>query len=187
MQRPHRHRRTFNEPGHAHALTFSCYQGYPFLAPDRTRRWLANAINVAREKLEFQVWAYVFMPEHAHVLVFPGRRAYDIAKIRQAIKAPVAKRAIRFLEDHASHWIPKITRRRGEKVERLFWQSGGGYDRNLIEPATVLATIDYIHMNPVRRRLVDLPTDWTWSSASWFAGKKDVPLQPDPIPADWLN
>jgi putative transposase len=127
------------------------------------------------------------MPEHAHLLVFPCRKHYDIAEIRKAIKSPVAKRAIRFLEEHAPRWIPKITWQRGRNTERLFWQSGGGYDRNLIEPATLLTTIEYIHMNPVRRRLVNSPTDWKWSSASWFEGNQDVPLLPDPIPPDWLN
>jgi len=155
MRQQRRHRRTFNEPGHAHALTFSCYQRYRFLEVERTRYWLASAIDAARAKLEFHPWAYVFMPEHVHLLVFPCRRQYDLAEIAKAIKSPVAKRAIRYLEEHAPVWIPKITRRRGRKTERLFWQSGGGYDRNLIEPATLLATIEYIHMNPVRRRLVN--------------------------------
>jgi len=187
VQRQRRHRRTFNEPGHAHALTFSCYQRYRFLAAERTRRWLAIAIDAARKKFEFQLWAYVFMPEHAHLLVFPCRKHYDIAEIRKAIKRPVAKQAIRFLEEHAPRWIPKITRRRGRNTERLFWQSGGGYDRNLIEPATLLTTIEYIHMNPVRRSLVNSPADWKWSSASWFEGNQDILLRPDPVPPDWLN
>ena len=187
MHHQRRHRRTFNEPGHVHALTFSCYQGYQFLSAERTCRWLAGSIDAARKKFDFQLWAYVFMPEHAHLLVFPNRREYDIAAIRRAIKSPVAKRAIRYLEVHAPGWIPKITRRRGQIAERLFWQSGGGYDRNLIEPTTLLTTIDYIHMNPVRRRLIISAADWKWSSASWFEGNRDVPLIPDAIPPDWLN
>jgi putative transposase len=187
MQPKRRHRRTFNEPGHAHALTFSCYHGYHFLAAESTCRWLGGAIDAARKEFDFQLWAYVFMPDHAHLLVFPRRKQYDVAEIRKAIKSPVAKRAIRYLEERAPDWIPKITRRRGQKVERLFWQGGGGYDRNLVEPATLLATIDYIHMNPVRRGLADAARDWKWSSASWFAGRSDCLLVPDPIPPDWLD
>ena len=45
--------------------------------------------------------------------------------------------------------------------------------------------IDYIHRNPVRRGLVSEATDWTWSSAGWFAGKQPNSLAPDPIPPDW--
>jgi putative transposase len=187
MQPKRRHRRTFNEPGHAHALTFSCYHGYHFLAAERTRRWLASAIDAARKRFDFQLWAYVFMPDHAHLLVFPRRREYDIAVVRNAIKSPVAKRAIRYLEERAPDWIPRITRRRGQKIERVFWQSGGGYDRNLVEPGTLVTTIEYIHLNPVRRGLANSASDWKWSSAGWFAGKGDGPLLPDPIPPDWLD
>src|SRR5262249_17301291 len=56
------------------------------------------------------------------------------------------------------------------RVERLFWQSGGGFVRNIVEPRTLMAMIDCIHMNPVRRGLVERPTDWKWSSAGWYAG-----------------
>jgi putative transposase len=119
------------------------------------------------------------------LLVFPSKEQHNIAAIRKAIKSPVAKRAVRFLEEHEPAWLPRITRR-GQKVEHLFWQSGGGYDRNLDEPSTLLANIEYIHMNPVRRGLAQSATDWKWSSASWFA-RGEGPLLPDRIPPDWLN
>jgi putative transposase len=120
---------------------------------------LAGAIDAARKKLDFRLWEYVFMPDHAHVVILPSRKQYDIAAIQRAIKSPVAKRAIRFLEEQQPNWIPRITRRRGQKIERLFWQSGGGYDRNLIEPSTLRATIEYIHLNPVRAGLVGSASD----------------------------
>src|SRR5687767_9979411 len=105
------------------------------------------------------------MPEHVHLLVFPKSRDYDIALIRKAIKSPVAREAIAFLKEHAPEWLPRITRRRGTKTERLFWQSGGGYDRNVISRRTLLSAI-YIHQNPVRRGLVERAEEWRWSSAS---------------------
>ena len=181
-----RHRRNYNEPGHAHELTFSCYKRFPFLKPERACTWLVQSLEAARKELEFDIWAYVFMPEHVHLLVRPRKPIYEIDVIRKAIKEPVARKAIRFLEAKAPDWLPRITRTRGTRIERLFWQSGGGYDRNTTEPKTLLRMIDYIHMNPVRRGLVERAIDWRWSSAPWFAGHTDVPLIPDPIPPEWL-
>ena len=43
-----RHRKNYNEPGDAHALTFSCYKGHQFLKAERTCQWLKEAIDVAR-------------------------------------------------------------------------------------------------------------------------------------------
>jgi len=41
--------------------------------------------------------------------------------------------------------------------------------------------IDYIHNNPARRGLIDLPTDWPWSSARFYSGEKDLALRMDPL------
>ena len=65
------------------------------------------------------------------------------------------------------------------KVHHRFWQRGGGYDRNLFEPATVYTEIEYIHNNPVRRGLCAKPEDWYWSSAADYAGVRVGPLTLD--------
>jgi putative transposase len=182
----HNHRRNHNEPGHAHVLTFSCYRGYKFLVAERTCEWLAEAINDARREFDFALWAYVFMPEHVHLIVWPRRKVYDIADIRHAIKSPVATRAIRYLKEESPEWLQRVTRTRSGKTERTFWQSGGGYDRNIDQPATLLKEVDYIHMNPVRKGLVKCADEWKWSSAAWFFGSGTPVLIPDSIPADWI-
>jgi putative transposase len=182
-----RRRPTFNEPGHAHELTFSCFRRYQFLRAERTCEWLAKAIEEARKELDFALWAYVFMPEHVHLIVFPRQPVYDVGVIRGAIKEPVSRNAINYLCGHAREWIPKITVRKGKKTEHRFWQSGGGYDRNVTEAAALLAMIEYIHANPVRRGLVAHPRDWKWSSAGWFEGRGLNWLEPDPLPAGVLD
>jgi putative transposase len=128
----------------------------------------------------------VFMPEHAHLIVWPRQTVYDIAEIRRAIKSPVARKAIRHLTREAPEWLPRISRQRGQKIERLFWQSGGGYDRNIVEPATLAKEIDYLHLNPVRRGLVERADAWKWSSAAWFFGTETPALALDPMPAEWI-
>ncbi|MEO8498285.1 MAG: hypothetical protein ABI614_24750 [Planctomycetota bacterium] len=182
--RKHR-RRNCNEPGHAHALTFTCYQRFQFLAAERTCEWLANAIDKARVQFDFAVWAFAFMPEHVHMVIFPRQKFYDIADIRKAIKEPVGRQAIGYLAEHAPDWLTKVTRQRGRRTERLFWQSGGGFDENIEEPKVLREVIDYIHLNPVRRALVERARDWKWSSAGWFEGTASCLLIPDKIPPEW--
>ena len=144
------------------------------------------AIETASVRLETDVWAFVFVPEHVHLIVHPRRAQYDIAKIRQAIKEPVGRVALRYIREHVPEWESRLTRRRGNRVERLFWQSGGGYDRNILEPSTLLAMIDYLHLNPVRRGLVERALDWHWSSAAYYECGGHSPLRLDPIPPEWL-
>ncbi len=182
--RQHR-RREINAPGHAHELTFSCFHRFRFLQAERTCPWLADAIEAARELHAFDLWAYVFMPEHVHLIVRPRRPGYQMRSILAGIKVPVARRAIRYLQDQKSPWLQRLTRQRGSRTERLFWQSGGGYDRNITCAKTLLQMIDYLHLNPVRHGLVASARDWKWSSAAWFEGGSS-PLPLDPIPWEWL-
>lgn len=187
MSAKHQYPRRYNDPGHAHELTFSCYKRYQFMRAERTCLWLAEAIEEARVQWDFALWAYVFIPEHVHLLVCPRQTKYDIADIRDGIKSPVGRKGIKYIQEQAPQWLPKVTRMRGKKMERLFWQSGGGYDRSVIAPGTLMEIVDYIHMNPVRRGLVEKPGQWKWSSATWYVNGAHVPIVPDPIPAEWLS
>lgn len=174
-------RRNYNTPNHAHELTFSCYRGIPFLSKDTSRHWLANAINEACTQQSYRLWAYVLMPEHVHLLVWPQNKEYDIADLRHAIKAPVARQAIQYIEQSSPTLLAKITRQRGQRTERLFWQPGGGYDRNIYNTKTLRSAIEYIHMNPVRRGLVHMPEDWAWSSAHWYRSGEEGPCKIAPL------
>ncbi len=164
------HRKTckrYNNPGEAHALTFSCFRRQTFLGKGRSRNWLIDAINRAREKLAFHVWAYVIMPEHAHLLIWPTQAAYDISKILKAIKKSVANRALAFVRHEAPDFLKNMEDRQPNgQTHYRFWQRGGGYDRNLFEPRTVFQQIEYMHNNPVRRGLCQTPEDWLWSGAA---------------------
>src|SRR5262245_56395676 len=103
------------------------------------------------------------MPDHVHLLVCPTRPDYDVRLILQKIKEPVGRQAIKYLRSQAAHWLSRITVQRGTRLERRFWQAGGGFDRNVTEPDIVLAMIEYIHANPVRRGLVSSAEVWKWS------------------------
>ncbi|MFH0983570.1 MAG: transposase [Planctomycetota bacterium] len=172
--------RRSNEPGDAHELTFSCFRRLPLLLKDRTRMWLIEAIQRARVRYAFDVWAYVIMPEHVHLLIRPRRANYSISRILTALKWPVAFHALRYLREHAPDWIARLTDQQPNgRLDVRFWQRGGGYDRNVRNEKTLVAMIDYIHANPVRRGLVNTPSDWHWSSAAWYEGRRDVPLAID--------
>ena len=76
----------YNTPGHVHFYTFSCYRRLTLLTNDRWRQWLAESIAHARRALEVELWAYVFMPEHVHLLLRPKRQKYRISEFMQLAK-----------------------------------------------------------------------------------------------------
>ena len=94
MRRP-----AFNEPGHAHELTFYMpLVAIRFLKAERTCVWLAESLNRARVKYDFSLWAYVFMPDHVHLMIHPRRPDYDIHAILKAVKQPVGRSAVLYGE-----------------------------------------------------------------------------------------
>jgi putative transposase len=171
----------YNSPGHAHFLTFSCYHRLPLLSRERTRRWLIDAIKQAKGKYKYALWAYVIMPEHAHLLVYPLVEVYNISLFLKTLKQSVARKAKHYLKENNRDWLDKLTVKRGSRKVFRFWQTGPGYDRNITVEDSLFEKIRYIHNNPVRRKLVPTPQEWKWSSAGWYEGERDVVLALDDI------
>jgi putative transposase len=177
-------RRRFDGENTPHELTFSCYRGYKFLARDRVRRWFVESLDEARKKWPVDLWAWVIMPEHVHLIVTPRDSTTSMGQIQGFIKERVARQAIGWLEQNAPEWLPRITVQEGSRVRRRFWQPGGGYDRNIDSVDTLQRMVEYIHLNPVRRGLVERAIDWRWSSAQWYAGIRPAVLEiDDTLPA----
>jgi REP-associated tyrosine transposase len=165
----------YNDPGHAHALTFSCFRRQAFLSKDRCCVWFIEALERAREKHRFPIGAYVIMPEHAHVLLWPTELKYNISEILNSSKQSVAKRALTYIRREAPNSLPRMEDRQPNgATHHRFWQRGGGYDRNVVESKTIYQQIDYIHNNPVRRGLCERAEDWPWSRRPRMPGRESV-------------
>ncbi len=174
------HRRRFENRNHARYITCSCFRRRPFLSRDRSRQWLIEAIERARQLHQFDLWAWVIMPEHIHLLLFPKPGGPALGPILQSIKQPIAKRALKWVRTNSPRALgPFEDRRPDGSVVHRFWQRGGGYDRNLWSPNEIWEKIDYIHENPVRRGLCDRPEEWPWSSARYFLDRQAGPLTID--------
>lgn len=172
MATPQPHRRLvkhFHEPGDLHELTFSCYRRMPLLTNDDWRRRLARTIDEAGQHCQIELVAFVFMPEHVHLLVAPSTQEPDVGRYLALVKQPFSKSIKQVLLETGSPLLDRLTvRERPGKSCFRFWQEGPGYDRNLNTPKSIEASIDYLHNNPVRRRLCQRAVDWKWSSASWY-------------------
>ena len=159
----------YHEPGDLHELTFSCFHRLPLLTNDSWRQRLVRCIDAAGQQTGIKLAAFVFMPEHVHLLVVPWSAEPEIDRYLALIKQPFSKSIKELLVNSKSSLIDRLTveERPGKSCFR-FWQEGPGYDRNLNTPTSIEAAIDYIHRNPVRRGLVTRAIDWKWSSASWY-------------------
>ena len=137
-----------------HELTFSCYRRLPLLTNDRWRAMLAESITRAMTGHDYELIAFVFMPEHVHLLVLPKSESSRVSNLLNAIKRPYSFRIKKLLQQSNSPLLEKLTiRQRPGVMTFRYWQEGPGYDRNLESAEAIEAAINYIHLNPVRREL----------------------------------
>lgn len=181
----------FHEPGDLHELTFSCYRRLAMLTDDRDCHSLAAAIDRALPLHQFCLSAFVFMPEHVHLLVWPqDPRHAAVSAFLKSLKMSASTRIkARLAVDDPDQVLALTIRERPGKDVFRFWQEGPGYDRNLRTPEAIEGAIDYIHRNPVRRGLCARAEDWYWSSARHYLGDgsqqaPDVP-KVTKLPSDW--
>lgn len=153
------------EDGRIRFVTFSTYRRLPLFENDTIRDHFATAIADARERVGFDLFAWVIMPEHVHLVLWCGEK--PIAPVLGGLKSGFAKSVLTRWRMLNAPILASITDDKG--VPR-FWQRGGGYDRNIRDADEFREKIAYIHANPVRRGLVISPADWQWSSARWYEG-----------------
>ncbi len=187
---PHRKKvKHFQIAGHLHELTFSCYRRRPLLTNDDWRQKLARTIDAACEEQDFQLIAFVFMPEHVHLLVRPDSQQSNISLLLARIKQPFSLQIKEILIEHGSKLLHTLTvQERPGKYCFRFWQEGPGFDRNLYNPKSTEAAMEYIHLNPVRRKLCRQAVDWKWSSARFLLNTSTEPDLPTlhRLPSDFF-
>jgi putative transposase len=151
----------YQETGQLHFLTFSCYHRQPKLRDAKSCAVFEGALERTRQQHGLQVYGYVLMPEHVHMLVSEPERA-ALARAMQSLKQSVPRTlALRAADP--------------------FWQARY-YDFNVESERKFVEKIRYIHRNPVTRGLVARPEDWPWSSFRHYATGEAGPVQ---IESQW--
>lgn len=135
-----------------HFITFSCYQRRPLLDSIRAKTVFVRILGEVRDRYEFQLVGYVLMPNHVHLLI--GEPAsVTPSRVMQVLKQRVA-RAMRESD-------------RGGGGLKQFWDRRF-YDFNVYSRGKVKEKLNYMHANPVARKLVTHPKDWPWSSWGFY-------------------
>ena len=108
---PTRHRRRlkhYDDEGHAHFFTFSCWKRMPLLSKDRSRLWFLNSLTRSLKKYDYGCWAYVIMPEHVHLVVIPHPRVYKAGAFLSSLKLGVTHAAVKYLKQHNPKFLEKL-------------------------------------------------------------------------------
>lgn len=188
MKDQHRKKlRRFEDVAHLHELTFSCVDRKPILTTEHRFKILSDSLSTACVEEQFQLIAFVFMPEHVHLLVLPEHTDRKVGRLLARTKQPASSQIRQTLSLQQQQEF--IVQERMNKFCFRMWQTGSGFDRNLFSPDAISASINYIHHNPVRRGLCDRAIDYKWSSARFYLQDiidPDLPILTRPAP-EWFH
>ena len=138
-------------------------------AGDSARNTSVKILDEVRGRYGFALVGYVAMPEHIHLLIGEPAKGTP-STVLQVLKQRVS-RALR-----------KKRRKRGGagQLELRFGNTQSAlrqfrqrrfHDFNVWSRRKVTEKLNYMHLNPVQRKLVKDPKDWPWSSYAAYAGK----------------
>ncbi len=125
---------------------------------DKDREKFLKKLSESVEKYKIIIHLFVLLDNHYHLL----------------IETPHGniKKAMHFINTNYSNWF-----KASYKIVGSVFQ--GRYKSILVEKDSYLLTLSaYIHLNPVRARIVDDPEAYKWSSYPYYIGKMEKP--------DWL-
>jgi putative transposase len=166
--------------GHLHFITCSCYRRLPLLASARAKNLFAKILGVVRDRHGFALLGYVVMPEHIHLLISEPAKGTP-STVMQVLKQLVSRRLRRKPRKNVSSQQLRLPFRHAHDFLPQFWQPRF-YDFNVWSQTKFVEKLQYMHMNPLKRKLVAHPRDWPWSSFSFYAKKESGLVRIDPMP-----
>jgi len=141
--------RRYVETDHCYFITTATYRRRPLFADRRLCRILEGNLRFYRDRMRFGLHGYVIMPDHVHLLVTP-QQTETISDIMRNFKSYTAREI-----------------REAVHVQGPIWQRRF-HDRAIRSEDQFLSALEYIHLNPVKARLVQSAVAYEFSSCRFL-------------------
>ena len=150
-------------------MTTSTYRRTQIFNSELFKREFVATLAELRAELGFRLLGYVLMPEHFHLLIWPSEVA-NPSQIMQRLKGRTARSILKTPREERRHaWCARMLRRFTlpatvhDEANCRVWQRRF-YAMSIWSSKKINEKLDYMHNNPVERRLVSKPGAWPWSS-----------------------
>lgn len=161
------------DPNHLYFFTTSAIQCVHLFHRDVIKRILVDCLNNGRILGQYELFAFVIMPNHLHFIVRCCEGHTPITVIREFKKA-TANLIIRHYEaEENAQVIAFLTSIAPSDQQYAVWETE--YEaKNVYTPNFLRQKIEYIHHNPLQPqwRLVERAEQYMWSSARYYLANK---------------
>ncbi|MBC8235370.1 transposase [bacterium] len=176
----------YHDVGHIHFTTLVVNNRQPVFALDEAYcHVVIDNLKFYRDKFKFNLYGFVIMSEHIHLLIQPSETA-NISKILEDMNKYIARQILSDLKAKGHPILQRLrikTRlRKGHKPHeyRLFQKDD--YDFNIFTPDKLREKLQYIHENPVSAGLVSAAIEYPFSSARNYELGDHSLIQLDELP-----
>ena len=168
-----------NDTSCAFFITTTVVEFSKIFAKESNLEILVENLGFCREKYGFRLLAYVFMPTHIHLIVWPKENS-SVSDFMRDFKKFTSKRIKDKLKAE-KHPLLKVFRTAAAGYKnQVFKLWMDRFDCVAVCSKKVLDTkVNYIHYNPVEAGLVSKPEDWKYSSAAAYALHSQIPIAID--------
>ncbi len=135
---------------------------------DRHNRWqiLADSIKYCQQHKNLEIYSYVFMLNHLHMIV----KSPDVAGFIRDFKKYTSTELIKNIK----HTEPLVLNLFKDEEGYSFWKKDN-QPKILESQGFALQKLNYIHNKPVAKGYVLQPEHWKWSSAN---PKSEIRINP---------
>lgn len=162
-------------------VTFTIKDWLPIFISPEPVEILKESLHYCINKKYLCLHAYVFMPNHIHLIVFDSNYENErLGKTLTEFRKFTGNKLANYIDNNLAESLSAVIRTtaRTDRIRQV-WRSGW-HAEGLISEAFLLQKMNYIHENPVRQGFVHLPEHWVHSSAGYWINQTedDLPIAP---------
>lgn len=170
-------------PSCLYFVTTSAVNHFPFFESDIIKQILLDSLNHLRISKWIQLYAFVIMPNHIH-LILRLCGVKSLADVIRDFKKYTARMVFQHFEVFED--VNNLLRMNKaiENTQQLYKIWEDGYDaREIFSSGFLGQKLDYIHSNPCRSNwnLVETPEEYAWSSARLYLLDKPALIDLDDV------
>jgi REP element-mobilizing transposase RayT len=135
---------------------------------------IVNALKYCQENKGLEIYAYVLMPSHLHMLC-RVKEGFNFSDMIRDFKKHTSKALIQNIKEQVEsrrEWLLGFFSKACEHLKReqsyKVWQDGY-HAEEISSNKFIYQKLNYIHNNPVKDKIVEKPEDYLFSSARNYA------------------
>ena len=135
-----------------------------------------NAIRIledVRKEYDMKIFAFCLMPSHIHLIIQSVRKG-DVSNFMREWKSITARNILNFAKEKSPQLLKQfeeasVKYHLSSKQKYHVWEARFD-DLQLKTKETTRIKMNYIHENPVKKEIVEIPEQYMYSSAGWYDG-----------------